>query len=118
MNGMSPPPFEPLSESLPLTVVSVVDGFLPFSVCSTVILSPSLSGLSAGTGTSHLPSSPTSVSPITLSSLSLTTILAPGLPFPVILSSPSVGWSTCGVSDFPFSFTVVVVSDGFLSFSV
>ena len=42
----------------------------------------------------------------------------PALPLPVIFLSPSVGWSTCGVSDFPFSFTVVVVSDGFLSFSV
>ena len=77
--------------SLPFTVVSAVFGFFPFSVCSTVILSSLLSGLSSGTFTSHSPFSLTSVSPITLSSLSLTTILDPGTPSPVILSSPSVG---------------------------
>ena len=36
-------------------------------------------------------------------------ISAPGLPVPVILSSPSVGWVTSGLADVPISVAVAVI---------
>ena len=82
-------------------------------------MSSLFNGLSAGTGTSQFPSLSTVVLPITLPSLSLTTISAPGFPVPVILSSPSVGWFTFGASDSSLPFTVAVASsDGFLPSTV
>ena len=70
--------------------------------------------MSAGTGTTHFPSPPTVVSPIVLPSLSLTTILAPGSPLPVIFSSPSVISSITGLSSGVSTFPTVAVasSDG------
>ncbi|MDU5809105.1 MAG: hypothetical protein E6Z65_07930 [Finegoldia magna] len=52
----------------------------------------------------------TVVLPITLPSLSLTTISAPGFPVPVILSSPSVGCFTVGASDCSLSLTITGTS--------
>ena len=81
------------------TVVGTVVGSLPVSVCVTVIVSPAFGALSAGTGTSQVPSSLTVVLPISSPFLSFTTISAPGSPLPVILSSPSVTSLTVGVAD-------------------
>ena len=87
--------------SLAFTVVSAgSEGSLPFSVCVTLIFSPALGALSAGTGTSQVPSGLTVVSPIVFPFSSFTTILAPGSPLPVILSSPSVTSLTVGFLDF------------------
>ena len=84
------PPVMPVLP-LALTVVVLDAGNLPFSVWVAVMVSPGFNGRLVGTGTVQFPLGSTVVVPMTLPSLSVTTISAPGVPLPVMALSPSVG---------------------------
>ena len=64
-----------------------------------MITSSFFNGLSCGTVTSQVPSGFTVVSIGSLTPGIVTSIFAPDSPLPVILPSPSVGWSIVGVLD-------------------